>query len=191
MGGGDLGLFGAGGGCSAKKGAFHRDADLVFSSPRWQQNQRNAHWKPPVLFKARRASSCMCWNEIFPGGKTLTPRTRWKDTRSGRGGLCCRGARRSGRWVPPARGEWKPSRGVYTKPRSASPVERRNNSTRPGWKCGKMLWRDPNRVVHKTAGMARQPLLPLSDCFHLCFPREGAAVDCTEDITEHKDGHAR
>lgn len=94
----------------------------------------------------------------------MTPRTRWKDTGSGKGGLYCRGARRSGRWVPPARGEreWKPSRGVYTKPRFASPVERRNNSTRPGWKCGNAPWRDPNRSVHKTAGMTRQPLLPLS-----------------------------
>lgn len=78
---------------------------------------------------------------------------------------CAAGARGgAGLWVPPARGEseLKPSRDVYTKPRSASPVEQRNNSTRPGWKCGNAPRWDPNRVVHKTTGMTHQPLLPLS-----------------------------
>lgn len=71
------------------------------------------------------------------------------------GGSCCRGGtveRAVSQHSTCTERHWRISRGVYTKPGSAFPVERRNNNISPGWKCGNALWRDVNRTVHGTQG---------------------------------------
>lgn len=151
--------------------------------------------KATSLFQRHRASSCMLLKQDFPWWENADPPNPLKSHsfREGRAVLLGRSEERAP--VFHLHGESESPHEVFTAspalpPQWSAEITARGLAESAERRCGEILIESSTRPQGWHVSLCCH-LVCRKDSFHLCSPRGGAAVDCTEDTTEQKDGHAR